>query len=395
MCWFLAHSGVVLIRQTTNQQSNSQLNLLRPSGQGLSCSLSGEPFCLPAVLSCTRVEGVKASRVIEESRSLLRFQHSLLLHERTPRLQRPSTMKLLVTNDDGPPHAIASPFILSFVQALQEYTEHEVSVILPHIQRSWIGKAHLPGEWITTTQYVPENEAKAWTLADGTPACCVQLGLSHLFPTSDVVIAGPNLGCNISSIFALSSGTVGAAFEGACLERKAIAVSYEIRKPRLEAAVKEANRVAVRIIQWLLNNWDENVTVYNVNVPVRVGVEKQDVYWTKIMENSWSESGVGSAYREVTVQVQEDEKFTSNGAASVGDATIIAKENAHLDVGEKPNSQRVFHWEPTYGDLWKNVHIEGSDAWAIHNGHPSITSLRANFAHVSGFSGKLVLSEGI
>ncbi|TAQ83181.1 hypothetical protein B7494_g8494 [Chlorociboria aeruginascens] len=147
-----------------------------------------------------------------------------------------------VTNDDGPPNAVASPFIHSFVQELQEHTEHDVSVVLPHVQRSWVGKAHFPGEIITATPYIPDDTMKPWKLLNGTPACCVQLGLSHLFPSIDVVIAGPNLGCNISSIFALSSGTVGAAFEGASLERKAIAVSYEIRKPRHEAAVKEANR---------------------------------------------------------------------------------------------------------------------------------------------------------
>lgn len=304
-------------------------------------------------------------------------------------------MKLLVTNDDGPPHAATSPFISSFVQALQEQTEHDVHVVLPHSQRSWIGKAHFPGELITTMQYLPGKNARPWTLLNGSPACCCQIGISHLVPSVDVVIAGPNLGCNISSIFALSSGTVGAAFEGACLERRAIAVSYEIRKLRLEAAIAEANRLSVRIIQWLLENWDENVAMYNVNIPLRIGVEKQDVYWTRIMDNSWSANGVGGAYREKIVEyeaVHASDQGVLDNAVANGTEQLRSPTPSDSGLEMPMEMPRVFAWDPTYGDLWKDVKQEGSDAWAIHHGFPSITPLRANFAHVPDYAGKVNFS---
>jgi 5'/3'-nucleotidase SurE len=53
-----------------------------------------------------------------------------------------------------------------------------------------------------------------WILVNGTPASCIQLGLFNLFPNRppiDLVISGPNHGRNASTIYNLSSGTVGVA----------------------------------------------------------------------------------------------------------------------------------------------------------------------------------------
>lgn len=50
-----------------------------------------------------------------------------------------------ITNDDGPPSDQSSPYVHSLVSTLQQHG-HTVSVVLPHTQRSWIGKAHLVGK---------------------------------------------------------------------------------------------------------------------------------------------------------------------------------------------------------------------------------------------------------
>jgi tubulin--tyrosine ligase len=42
----------------------------------------------------------------------------------------------------------------------------------------------------------------------------------------DLVLSGPNFGRNTTAIFALSSGTIGGALEGAVCGKKAIALSY-------------------------------------------------------------------------------------------------------------------------------------------------------------------------
>lgn len=59
-------------------------------------------------------------------------------------------MHILVTNDDGPPSTLASPYILPFVHALRA-RGHVVSVVIPAEQRSWIGKAHIIGRDVATT----------------------------------------------------------------------------------------------------------------------------------------------------------------------------------------------------------------------------------------------------
>ncbi|KAH0395526.1 sure-like protein, partial [Aureobasidium melanogenum] len=138
-------------------------------------------------------------------------------------------MHILVTNDDGPPSNESSPYILAFVRALEE-AGHEVSVILPSEQRSWIGKAHIIGKDVQATYYWPETEehgspksqeskqGKPWVLVNSTPATCSQLGLAHCFKDRkpiDLVVSGPNYGRNTTAIFALSSGTLGAALEAA------------------------------------------------------------------------------------------------------------------------------------------------------------------------------------
>lgn len=84
-----------------------------------------------------------------------------------------------------------------------------------------------------------------WVLVPGTPSMCVQLGLFHhdlLFPDFtdgtntpntnashspiDLVLSGPNYGRNTTAAFALSSGTIGGAMEGAVCGIRAIALSF-------------------------------------------------------------------------------------------------------------------------------------------------------------------------
>ncbi|KAK4696251.1 hypothetical protein P7C71_g1649, partial [Lecanoromycetidae sp. Uapishka_2] len=54
-------------------------------------------------------------------------------------------MHILVINDDGPPSNQTSPYIHAFIATLQN-AGHLVSVVLPHEQRSWIGKAHFDSD---------------------------------------------------------------------------------------------------------------------------------------------------------------------------------------------------------------------------------------------------------
>merc|ERR1712000_456863 len=68
-------------------------------------------------------------------------------------------MHILVVNDDGPPSNQSSPYVHSLVKSLQE-AGHIVSVVLPHTQRSWIGKAHIIGQTVKPTYFVLELYTK-------------------------------------------------------------------------------------------------------------------------------------------------------------------------------------------------------------------------------------------
>ncbi|KAG8423591.1 hypothetical protein J3458_000478 [Metarhizium acridum] len=229
-------------------------------------------------------------------------------------------MHILVTNDDGPPSSHSSPYIRCLVKHLED-AGHIVSVCLPHTQRSWIGKAHMIGQTLKPTYYTPspnihgeDNEgttrqlpstaadADEWVLVDGTPASCVQIGLYHFFQDKgpiDLVISGPNYGRNTTSVFALSSGTLGAALEAAVCRRKAIALSFAFFSRNHDPVIIEAAcRHGVRIIEALYKQWptDDSVDVYSVNVPLVEGVEEHKTLWADMLQNYWKE---GSCFQEI------------------------------------------------------------------------------------------------
>lgn len=116
-------------------------------------------------------------------------------------------MHVLVVNDDGPPSQQSSPYIHSFVHELQQ-AGVTVSVVLPHVQRSWIGKAHFIGKALVPTYFRPgtlhtddgttharprTDGGEEWVLLDGTPASCAHIGINHYFQEKgpiDLVVSG-------------------------------------------------------------------------------------------------------------------------------------------------------------------------------------------------------------
>lgn len=126
--------------------------------------------------------------------------------------------RLLLTNDDG----VDSPALVPFARALA--TRHEVAVVVPDRERSWIGKAvsrHAP---ITLVA----DERDGWPVhhTSGTPADATQLGVHHVARGRvDAVVSGINIGFNHGTAFLLSSGTVGAAIEGWITGLPAVAFS--------------------------------------------------------------------------------------------------------------------------------------------------------------------------
>ena len=126
--------------------------------------------------------------------------------------------KILLTNDDG----IEAPGLRALAEALRR--EHDLAVLAPAEPRSGAGHAVTLHREVTLRP-VDWPGLRAFAL-DGTPADCVKLALTTLFPDRELVVSGINLGPNVG-INVLYSGTVAAALEAAIQGRPGLALSVE------------------------------------------------------------------------------------------------------------------------------------------------------------------------
>ncbi|KAI0187536.1 5'/3'-nucleotidase sure [Xylaria flabelliformis] len=319
-------------------------------------------------------------------------------------------MHILVTNDDGPPGP-ASPYVHSLVRALQK-AGHTVSVCLPDTQRSWIGKAHMIGQTVKPVYYRPpatydtlddsmpqgtthrypshgRDAVEEWVLVDGTPASCAQIGLHHVFRERgpiDLVVSGPNFGRNSTALFALSSGTLGAALEAAVCRRRAIALSWahfkDRQSPKDPAIIEAATRHSVRVIEALAAQWptDESVDLYTVNVALLPGLEGRRTIFTPMLQNYWGDGGTCFTEVEGSVGDEDEEEERIRGSEGAHTANG-AKPNGDDDENNKGLVHRHFKWKPRFEDVYRSVEEAppGNDGWAVNEGHTSVTPMKANF----------------
>lgn len=288
-----------------------------------------------------------------------------------------------------------------------------MSVILPDTQRSWIGKAHLVGQDVQSHYYWPATESHEassdsssaaaktgqlpWILVNSTPASCSQLGLSHCFKDRapvDIVVSGPNYGRNTTAVFALSSGTMGAALEAAVCGYKAIALSFAFfdRKLNDPKIVAQSCRQSVKVVEFLAKNgdWDAG-RIFTVNVPVQDGVESKPTVWTKILQNEWHSGScfeeTPSAVEDPNTEEQHLRRQESKDGEGAGASTGEGKE------GDDRWKVRHFKWAPSFTDVQESARRSGpgNDGWHVNQGQTSVTALRANFMHIDGYQGDIKL----
>lgn len=306
-------------------------------------------------------------------------------------------MHILLTNDDGPPSNQSSPYVHSLVSTLQA-AGHLVSVVLPDTQRSWIGKAHMVGQTLTpsyfrpgtlhqddgVTQSEPFDSDDQWILLDGTPASCAQIGLHHLFndrPPVDVIVSGPNYGRNTTAVFALSSGTLGAALEGATMGKRSIAISYAFdSRDHNSEIIAAASRVSTKLVEKFVAEWPDDVHVFSINVPLKEGVENQKVVYTEMLQNKWTS---GSSF-----------KVLEEGAVDADPETEEKKIRDGKVGNDKSNGRKhvTFKWAPNFQDVKQASADAGrGDGWHVLQGHVTVTPLKANFWHLPHYTGEIKL----
>ena len=136
-------------------------------------------------------------------------------------------MRFLVTNDDG----IHSVFLHELVHALRA-AGHQLYVVAPKSEQSWIGAAKSRGRPVHATTADQGFGCPTW-IVDGTPSDAVNIAVAHLLPQGtilDAVLSGINVGFNASLGFIIASGTVSAAWEGALHGFPAIAFSQDLTR---------------------------------------------------------------------------------------------------------------------------------------------------------------------
>jgi len=177
-------------------------------------------------------------------------------------------MKILLTNDDG----LYSAGLKAAYTALENIGE--VFVVAPAVQKSGVGRSLSIMEPIRVSE-ITVNGMRVFGV-DGTPTDSVIVGIYEVIgDIPDLTVCGINLGENLSTEAATTSGTVGAALEAATHGSKAIAVSLQMPDvTKFELTSNNdfsfAGRVLKDIAEVVVDmGLPEGVDLLNVNVPAK------------------------------------------------------------------------------------------------------------------------------
>ncbi|KAJ7786337.1 hypothetical protein B0H16DRAFT_1490112 [Mycena metata] len=169
--------------------------------------------------------------------------------------------------------------------------------------------------------------------------------------------------------FALSSGTIGAALDGALTKTRSIAVSYgTVVHPTPSAYFEPAHVLACRVITHLWDSWGKDngglrtgeVDLYNTD-------ESLPIIWTSMWRNSY-----GRLFKAVATM-----------SAAGPDTLTVEEPSAESTSTGSTAGTLAFKFSPAMDGL---IHPEesslpvGSDGWAMFKGYVSVTPLRAGFA---------------
>jgi 5'-nucleotidase len=166
-------------------------------------------------------------------------------------------VQILLTNDDG----IYAPGLAALEKVLQRLGE--VCVVAPATEQSGVAHSITFLSPLTCKEVFEGDRRRGWAV-EGSPADCVKLGVFELCPQRpQLVVSGINGGHN-AGINVLYSGTVAAAIEGAFFGITSIAVSLEYDE---HAQFEKAARIALDVIEQILEKKGSDPQLYNVNIP--------------------------------------------------------------------------------------------------------------------------------
>lgn len=227
--------------------------------------------------------------------------------------------RLLLTNDDG----VQAPGLLALAEALQSIAELDVAAPARNQSASGHKKTLFSDIHVEETQLANGLEALS---VDGSPADCIALsamGLRRWPPR--LVVSGINRGENLSQDITYS-GTVTAALEATIHAVPALAVSLSNPDADEPADYAQAAKLAVHVVQHMLQHDLPPLTILNLNVP------RGEVKGVRLTRQG--------------VRIYRDE---------------IERDGTHVRIVGQP---------PT-GVLDE----AGTDVWAVHEGYASLTPI--------------------
>ncbi|KAI8097706.1 survival protein sure-like phosphatase/nucleotidase [Halteromyces radiatus] len=274
-------------------------------------------------------------------------------------------LNVLICNDDGPPNTEESPFVLPFVEHLEQLGWN-VKVCVPNSQKSWISKSFMIMDHIELSYFhrktheisYHQQDPSDFILLSGTPATCINIALHHLFKDEhfDLVVCGPNF------VYTLASGTIGCAMEATLCNQKAIALSFPFYSRDFSPnCIQNACTMATEVIQQLYekNKWPVG-GLFNINVPL---VEDRcPIHMTKFHQGSY-----GSLFKPL--------KNNNNDNRS----SYTIEEQVRLE-SESGGGRTIFKFSPDFKALVNAKEpVPGTDAWSVAQRCISVTPMIAAF----------------
>jgi 5'-nucleotidase len=243
-----------------------------------------------------------------------------------------STMRILVTNDDG----IYSPGLAALAEAAASFGD--VRVVAPDVEQSSMGHA------ITSSRPLTYRRANLGDFeayrVNGTPADCVALG-AHKWERVDLVLSGINLGSNLgNSVW--HSGTLAAAKQAALLGIRGIALSTPAGK--IEPDFDKLRPYVQKVLEQLLPM--SSLPLLNVNFPR----EPRGVCWTRQAVRHYdgkvvpAEDPMGRKHYWFTITaIEETEDGTDRWAVKQG---LVSITPLRLDLTDEDRLARAQAEQP-------------------------------------------------
>lgn len=184
---------------------------------------------------------------------------------------------ILIVNDDG----INSPGIRAAAEAVRPLGK--ITIVAPAVQQSGVGRSISLFSPVSISK-VKIDDLEAYSIS-GTPVDAVILGIYGILKNKpDLLISGINIGENMSSE-ATTSGTVGAAIEGASQGVPSIAISMHTQKES-EIDFSLGNKVLRKLAEHTLKKGlPEGVDLLNVNVSEK---SKEEIKITKLAKRMYT-----------------------------------------------------------------------------------------------------------